>query len=1329
MRYPAINHTSLVLLALMASGLGCIPSTAWSDVEAPLLVEIEMPEDGFQTGQTAKLLLSAWIPELDDRDESAIEMTLTGLGVAQVSGQSVWRFDNIAVGVAQRAVAKVVIAGDGEGEWRLEATSFDADGQRMWGRAATLFVLQADGEVLYGKSSDYHLLVEKLEKDREKGLVDDSAYRRNLEKLRASEALDFQRALKGLPPEDVTTRMAAPAKVAETTVSGRITYTHRTGRDAGANQFATAENARPLVGMLVEFYDRQGTDVTQLATNPAEVRTDAEGQYANVRVPGQRADETAVNLEVWFLFNSPAATIGTALDNTNFVRAPAVLVESANLDVSVVVDNTNLDNLRRAHIHEMALFCYNETRSLISKLGTGVAPVQISVHFPNPAGANGSYFWTVGGDHIAMGRNHGFDWDVFTHEYGHYLQKLNDTARNPGGQHFIDGNLSGFRQRNAAGEVTRTLTKEQGVQMAWAEGWPTYYGTFLQIAGGTGALGIHTAGDLVYTDTANTFSYHLEENASLSRARGEDVELAVQRILWDFADAPQDENDEVIFGHERLWTLLHSDPKPLTLEAFRAKMENESPLSTPGYDMGTTQQNRVRYGGIYHDHGVGPAPTAPADGFSSAEPPKFTWQRKGAGPAPSYRFNLFNVQFYDKDFKNIIFTSPEIPTAAGALTDDQNAEWTPTEEQWNEIIEHGEILHWGVLGKHDGAPATGPYLGLTRTIGGASIAFVIDDTGSMGSEIAGVRQGLTQFISALRLFEDFMNPRIEVVTFKDNVTHRIASQDLDAIQAVVDSLGATGGGDCPEASAQALSAGIKNVASGGTIIFATDASPHAGYSLERVKAKARAKGVIINQIVTGDCESSSPDKANKDWDDAVIAASCNPDYIPGPESEAVVEYWHDVFCLDCPEDDSVGKPMTPNILKLVGDWTLPQVSSVAAFTDLASASPKGHFLYMPEAKWGDPTPFINAVANTALSAVAPTVLAAQPTSGPQGVTMDVLLAGGSTNFRNTSTVTFSGEGIVVNGREALSETELLVNITIDAEAETGFRDVSVTTPLGADALEEAGGTGQFEIAFGDDTPRIVSVAPRMIGQGTTETLTISGFNTNFADEVTDVVFGAGITVDEVAVISPIRLQVTITIAEDAPIGFRRITVTTDAENLTLDNVLTLVETLGLAEDAPEIASVTPNELPRSATNLQLTVTGKSTHFVDGESSASFSGAGITVASTTVTSATAAQVVVSVVNNAPLGARDMWLSTGGETAALIAGVVVVDFVSPEGEEEPEGEPEGESEGEGEGEDEDDKCCRGCKSSGDVTTDIKRFLGDYLLVGLALLTLLTFTTQKK
>ena len=75
----------------------------------------------------------------------------------------------------------------------------------------------------------------------------------------------------------------------------------------------------------------------------------------------------------------------------------------------------------------------------------------------------------------------------------------------------------------------------------------------------------------------------------------------------------------------------------------------------------------------------------------------------------------------------------------------------------------------------------------------------------------------------------------------------------------------------------------------------------------------------------------------------------------------------------------------------------------------------------------------------------PVILDVSPATYPKNTTVDVIITGRELEF--ITEVDFQ-QGITINGMEELSDHELKVNITIDAEAAEGFRNVSVTTPSG-----------------------------------------------------------------------------------------------------------------------------------------------------------------------------------------------------------------------------------------------------------------------------------------
>ncbi len=80
---------------------------------------------------------------------------------------------------------------------------------------------------------------------------------------------------------------------------------------------------------------------------------------------------------------------------------------------------------------------------------------------------------------------------------------------------------------------------------------------------------------------------------------------------------------------------------------------------------------------------------------------------------------------------------------------------------------------------------------------------------------------------------------------------------------------------------------------------------------------------------------------------------------------------------------------------------------------------------------------------------------------------------------------------------------------------------------------------------------------------------------------------------------------------------------------------------------PELESVTPVTGSQGVMNLNVQLVGLHTHFAEGVSVVSFSGTGITVNQTTVTDATHATANVGIDLSAPLGTRDVTVTTDDE----------------------------------------------------------------------------------
>jgi branched-chain amino acid transport system substrate-binding protein len=160
----------------------------------------------------------------------------------------------------------------------------------------------------------------------------------------------------------------------------------------------------------------------------------------------------------------------------------------------------------------------------------------------------------------------------------------------------------------------------------------------------------------------------------------------------------------------------------------------------------------------------------------------------------------------------------------------------------------------------------------------------------------------------------------------------------------------------------------------------------------------------------------------------------------------------------------------------------------------------------------------------------PTVTGISPGSAKVGQRLDVSITG--TKFANASAVSL-GSGITVNSFTVDSVTKITADISIDAAASTGTRDVSVTIPDGTGTM--AGGFTVSSL----QAPTVTGVSPASGVWGETLDVTITG--TNFSD-VGFVSFGPQIDVTY-TVDSATQITAELTISDElTTTGSRDVTV-------------------------------------------------------------------------------------------------------------------------------------------------------------------------------------------
>lgn len=1114
---------------------------------------------------------------------------------------------------------------EGEGALHVHVTSLAADGSPLHAAASELFIWNDGAETWWSPLGRADLQLSRAAALVARGDLDPEASRAAREAAIGSLVEPATRPQARRPATHVEQQMdrafasqrealeaanddppVAEAVVSDVTVNGTVRWSDSSGA------------LQPAAFATVEVRDNEAIGSELVATT----MTNALGQY-EVNFDHDDGDgEGAPDIFVRVIARSFAAAVGpsTDPDDAYFVQSagdPQEAVAGGTLTFDFDLSNANNDAHTAFSVHTGLVWIAWYTGEL-----SGSTPSRLTVMFPG----TGSFFRSSG-PWMSLLRLDRFDWDVLHHEYGHYVARIHELSNSPGGAHNSTANLWDVRSN-----------KSEGVRLAWGEGWPTFFGTAGQTSAALEALGIPNVGDIRYTDTEDSSAdYSLESQ----RGVGEDNERSVMTSMWDLFDIPGDGLDRSSFSDKFLFDTLSAARVTTAGRAWEA-------LSASQNDAG-----KARMGGAMGRARIAPELLEPPDQFEPLGPlpPTFKWKKNGAGePNP---LNKFKVVFFENDFSAEIFEKE--------LAD--VAEYTPTNNEWNTILAGDEIIRWVVQGQNTDSPFPTPagvdgyYWSAARSIGGAGVAFVIDDTESMTDEIAAVKTALQSYIDLVEssLQENEMPPTIQVMTFKDDVTTRAISNDLEEIRSAVGALAATDGEDCPEFSSQALEQAADAVLEGGTILFATDASSQPGVDIAALIQKLRAKSITVNTILSGECldfgkEGGRPNQLAASGSQSRVAAAEKPGDDESPDDEEADEPIEDP---SQPVIDVHGNTLESATRLVVGGGAVP--GSVAnALSDPVNPDREDWFVVALE-------------------------------EGVSYVIKHPHISGeGAQLFIRDATTQF-GSGLI--GATRPGRTIFVPNETADyhlqvfANPDAAYRLSVSDDPLDGlflSAVElystiSAATGGAFlvrdGVKFSDDEPYIsavfnvmaTTVGPAVISANPTEApretafgITLKGGNTNWRNGTQVGFSGGGITVNSVNVLSPTSLVALVEIGAAAGLGMRDVTVTTPLGGGTETALGVGVVEVTTAPFFPAILSVEPSTLERGSSQTLL-VRGVKTDWSDGATVQVVDVGGfvddprITVGNVDVLSKTLIEVDVDVGPGAALGFRPIEVSSGGEEA--------------------------------------------------------------------------------
>jgi hypothetical protein len=281
----------------------------------------------------------------------------------------------------------------------------------------------------------------------------------------------------------------------------------------------------------------------------------------------------------------------------------------------------------------------------------------------------------------------------------------------------------------------------------------------------------------------------------------------------------------------------------------------------------------------------------------------------------------------------------------------------------------------------------------------------------------------------------------------------------------------------------------------------------------------------------------------------------------------------------------------------------------------------------------------------------PTLTALSPAEGQREETLAVAFSG-SGFVQDLTTVSF-GPDIVVVSTDVASPGALTATIAIGASAALGGRDVSVTNPApGGGTATLAGG---FTVKAANPVPAVTAVNPE--GGQRQETLEVLVTGSGFLTGATEVSFGEGVRVDDITIESSTALTATLSIAANAELGARDVTVTNPPPG---GGTARLADGFTVLEEnpAPTVSGADPSAGQRRD-RLDVTLTG--TGFVEGLTTPGF-GPDITIHEVRVDDDTSLTANISIGSAATLGARAVTVinpAPGGGTGTLPDGFTVLE----------------------------------------------------------------------
>ncbi len=424
-------------------------------------------------------------------------------------------------------------------------------------------------------------------------------------------------------------------------------------------------------------------------TQPYEVYTNSNGYYSKTfAVPLASTD--SIYIEV-FAQGSNVSVYHTSgnYKYSNYSSASNGVVAGQTLTKSMTFGSNDLTS-RSISVQQGIAMASNYIKTLINTYMDEIKVIFPTIDFNNDGLEDSSAYCSGNSPYIQIREKDAFDWDVLCHEYGHYVEDVYDISSLVGGIHYLNRNLYDQDEVLPSGY---DYSKNHAAQLAWSEGWATFFSIKSQQEMSASTLNIPYVGDSFYSDYENTAINSDLENMDTTLLLGEAGEMAVAGVLYDMSDPRSaSDNDDIYMNVSDLWNIVtNPSTQCYTFSEFMQRVRTAGYSTDAILRLGTTLTHfkMAALPGTYRYY----------NGL-----PIISWTHNSG--STRYPHNSFIFAFYDTN-KNLILRTSILYGGSMSLNHDQ----------WQQILNaEGDEFYYCIETYQSADPTTGPYFSTLRMI-------------------------------------------------------------------------------------------------------------------------------------------------------------------------------------------------------------------------------------------------------------------------------------------------------------------------------------------------------------------------------------------------------------------------------------------------------------------------------------------------------------------------------------------------------------------------------------------------------------------------------------